>query len=274
MRMEEGDPRRNEAQADGDARVVAAAETAHRSMMQRPYGVRVKDGLHTASTRPGHNGVICMDGLGRLRLLAVALAAVLQGCSVASHGATAGPSASIGPKADYGPAADFRLPNVAGGRFHLADEAAKRRVVVLTFITADCHEECPKVEAVLRSAAQKLARTGKLGRNVEIATVELDPKGNSAAAVGELRKKLWPRPGWAFLRGSVPETTAVLQAYGVVVQPRTPGKDLVHSSYVYLIDDRLRQVDLFALDVNLTPAKLIRSVENTGAHQAQDAARL
>lgn len=230
-------------------------------------GARVKDGLHTAPTRPGHKGMVCMKGLGRLRRLAVALAAVLQGCSVAPHGGIAAGGPAIGPNVDYGPAADFMLPDVAGGRFHLASEAVKHRVVVLTFVTADCHEECPKVEAVLRSAAQKLARTGKLGRNVEIATVELDPKANSAAAVGELRNKLWPRPGWAFLRGSVPETTAVLHAYGVVVQPRTPGKDLVHSSYVYLIDDRLRQVELFALDVNLTPAKLIHAVENAMPHQ-------
>ena len=206
-------------------------------------------------------------GRRRLTLLAAVLAAALEGCSVSPHSAPAGAA-----KTDYGRAPDFTLPDVAGGQFQLARQAAMHRVVVLSFVTADCHEEYPKVEAVLRSTAHNLARRDELGRHVEIATVELDPQTNGVPAVRELRSKLWPRPGWAFLRGSLPETTRVLHAYDVVVEHRTPGKDLVHSSFVYVIDDRMRQVDLFALDVNLTPAKLVRAVENAAAHRAHDAA--
>ena len=211
-------------------------------------------------------------GIRRLRLPAAVLAAFFVGCSVSPQGAPNGAAHGSAAKADYGPAPDFTLPDVAGGRFHLARQAAEHRVVVLTFVTADCHEECPKVEAVLRSAAQKLAQANRLGKSVEIATVEVDPQTISASAVRELRRKLWPRPGWAFLRGSVTETTAVLHAYDVVVEPRAPGKDLVHSSFVYVIDQGLRQVGLFALDVNLTPTKLARGVENAAAHRAHDAA--
>jgi cytochrome oxidase Cu insertion factor (SCO1/SenC/PrrC family) len=148
-----------------------------------------------------------------------------------------------------------------GGHFDLAAQASTHRAVLLTFVAADCREECPKIEADLRSAAQRLSKRGMLNRQVEIATVELDPQTNSSRAVRALRYKLWPLPGWAFLRGTPAQTARILHTYGVYVESRKPGKDLVHSSFVYVIDDRLRQVALLAPGVNLTPGKLVDAVD-------------
>ncbi len=197
----------------------------------------------------------------RLRAMraAVLLLAVLTACSPAIH-RDVGDDLNTAGRTDYGPAPAFSLPNVAGGSFRLAREAASHRTVVLTFVTADCQEECPKVEAVLLSAARTLAHRGSLGRSVDIVTVELDPQTNSLAAVSALRSRLWPQQGWDFLRGSPRQTAAVTHAYDVYVSPRVPGHDLVHSSYVYVVNDHLRQVELLALDVNLTPAKLLRAI--------------
>ena len=154
-----------------------------------------------------------------------------------------------------------------GGRIRLAAEAAAHRAVLLTFVAADCREECPKVEADLRSAAEQFSKRGMLHRQVEIATVELDPQTNSSRAVRAVRNKLWPRPGWVFLRGTPVQTTSVLHAYGVYVEPRKPGKDLVHSTFVYVIDDRLRQVTLLAPGVNLTPRELVEAVNAVVSHR-------
>ncbi len=194
--------------------------------------------------------------------------AVLTACSpVAGHGSAARTS---GATVGYGPAPDFSLPNVAGGRFTLSRQATAHRVVVLTFVTADCQEECPKVEAVLRTAARRLQSDGRLARSVEIATVELDPATNGLAAVRDLRRRLWPGRGWDFLRGSEADTARVLHDYAVYVEPRAKHKDLVHSSYVYIVDDRLRQTDLLALGVNLTSAKLLKAIDAAAAHRLDD----
>jgi cytochrome oxidase Cu insertion factor (SCO1/SenC/PrrC family) len=191
--------------------------------------------------------------------------ALLTACGPAAlhHGADRRAPAG---QTDYGAAPAFSMPDVAGGSFELTREAAAHRTVVLTFVTADCREECPKVEAVLLSAARVLAQRGSLGRTVDIVTVELDPRTNSRAAVRALRRRLWPHPGWDFLRGSPSETIAVSRAYEIVAAARAPGHDLVHSSYVYVIDDRLRQVALLALDVNLTPGKLLAAIAKSRAN--------
>jgi len=201
--------------------------------------------------------------------LLVVLAALTACAQVAGHGSAArtSPGGSVG----YGPAPDFTLPNVAGGRFTLSGEAAAHRVVVLTFVTADCREECPKVEAVLRAAARTLQSGARLARSVEIATIELDPATNGLPAVRLLRQRLWPARGWDFLRGSPAETAHVLRDYDVYVEPRARHKDLVHSSYVYIVDDRLRQVDLLALGVNLTSGKLLEAIDAAAAHRLYDA---
>ena len=196
-------------------------------------------------------------------VLAIPLALAVVGCNVAHRS----DSARSDTPRDYGVAPNFRLPNVAGGTFELASVAAAHRAVVLTFVTADCKEECPKVEAILRAAAQRLDTRHLLGRSVEIATIELDPKTNGVASVRALRRKLWPREGWAFLRGSATQTAPILHAYDVYVEPRKPGKDLVHSSYVYVIDDRMRQIDLLGPGVNLTPATVVADAQAAVAHR-------
>ena len=199
-----------------------------------------------------------------LLLLTIPLALAVAGCNVAHRS----DSARSGMPSDYGAAPNFRLPNIAGGTFELTTQAAAHRAVVLTFVTADCKEECPKVEAILRAAAQRLDARHLLGRSVEIATIELDPKTNSVASVRALRRKLWPRRGWAFLRGSAAQTAPTLRDYQVYVQPRKPGKDLVHSSYVYVIDDRMRQIDVLGPRVNLTPAAVVADAQAAIAHRA------
>lgn len=202
----------------------------------------------------------------------VLLIGATAGCSHSPDRSASNPPAPREGHSDYGSAPDFALPNVAGGRYELAQQVHAHHVVVLSFVAADCREECPKVEAILRSTAQRLAARSARDRQVEIATVELDPQTNSVPTVRQLRSRLWPQRGWAFLRGTPAQTTSVLHAYGVVVEPRKAGRDIVHSSYVYVINDRLRQVDLLAPDVNLTATKLISAVDATfngqptGAH--------
>ena len=188
---------------------------------------------------------------------------LLAGCAVdkapnGSGGSTAIVSTDAGPANDYGSAPDFTLPDVAGGAFRLSGQA---RVVVLTFVTADCTEDCPKVEAVLRSVAQRLRAAGELGKVAEVASIEVDPKTNSVKAVRELRQRLWPAKGWAFLRGDARATQDVLKAYDVHVFPRQPGKDLEHESLVYVISSSRRKVDLLEPEVNLTPQTILRAID-------------
>lgn len=206
---------------------------------------------------------VTMNGLRPIALGMVLIVAV-AGCNIPRRPVTSDAT----PAADYGPAPNFELPNVAGGMFELRNQTAAHRAVILTFVAADCREACPKVEAVLRTAAQSLQARHALGRSVEIATVELDPRTNTLQAVRALRKKVWPHAGWAFLRGSPAQTKLALRAYDAYAAPRKPGKDIEHSSYVYVIDDRMRQIDLLAPGVNLTPAMVVSAADAAVSHHA------
>jgi cytochrome oxidase Cu insertion factor (SCO1/SenC/PrrC family) len=204
--------------------------------------------------------------MDRVISLAVVLV-LLVGCTGGKSGTSAeASSASLATNAgaakDYGPAPDFTLPNVAGGSFRLS---TRRRVVLLTFVTADCTEDCPKVEAILRSVAQKLRARGELGTIAEIASVEIDPNTNTVRAVKDLRQRLWPTNGWAFLRGNAQTTRALLKAYQVQVFPRQPGKDLEHESLVYVISRARRRADLLEPKVNLTSQALLRAIAQAHA---------
>ena len=169
---------------------------------------------------------------------------------------------------DYGLAPDFRLTDVAGGTFQLS--AQPRKVVVLTFVAADCRDECPKVEGILRSAAMRLQQTGRLGRAAQIVTVEIDPRTNSIASVQALRRRLWPRAGWAFLRGDAAQTSALVKAYDVYVGPRVLGKDVVHASWVFVITRDLRERAILAPGTNLTTNSVVGAVDDAVADRTTD----
>ncbi len=188
-------------------------------------------------------------------LLTVTLLAALTAC--APH---AGPATSTAAAADYGPAPEFTLPNVAGGAFTLGSHRGS--VVVLSFTAANCTEECPVLEAILQRAARVWKARGTLDRGVTIATMEIDPKTNGMAAEAKLRAKWWPAPGWAFLRGDAAHTTAVLNAYHILVLPPPKGHDDVeHTVEVYVIDPQGRESDILAPGANLSLAALERAVE-------------
>jgi|GEM_PF-3765266 len=184
------------------------------------------------------------------RVLAVALSAILSACTPRAHVVR-----------DYGPAPSFTLPDASGGTFSLAQQERRGNVVVLTFVAANCTEECPELEAVLKRAAERWSARGQLGTRVTIATVELDPATNSMASVAKLRAKTWPRAGWAFLRGTPEETKSVLRDYNITVLPPKPGHDdVVHSVEVYVINPQGRESEVLAPGVNLTLANLERAV--------------
>jgi len=201
--------------------------------------------------------------IGVVRFVAAALAvSVLAGC-----GAPRPTSSYPSEIADYGSAPALRLPNVDGGRFAL--DAPPRMTTVLTFVTADCREICPKVENVLLQVARTFHRNGQLGRDIRIVTVEIDPLRNSRKDVQRLRLRLWAQNGWFFLRGSASETRTILRRYDIAIKPRAIGKDLEHAVWVFVIDKRLRERYLLAPGVNLTPAELERDIARAAASEAR-----
>ncbi|TAM61896.1 SCO family protein [bacterium] len=204
----------------------------------------------TRGTPPGSWGAD-VPGL-RASLLVLAATAALSAC--APH------TAANAQASGYGPAPDFTLPNVAGGDFTLG--AQRGSVVVLSFTAANCTEECPVLEAVLQRAARAWKAQGILARRVTIATVEIDPKTNGAAAVAKLRAKWWPQPGWAFLRSDAAATAPVLKAYNILVLPPPKGHaDVEHTVEVYVIDPHGNESDILAPGANLSVPALERAVK-------------
>ncbi len=157
------------------------------------------------------------------------------------------------PPSSYGPAVAFTLPDVAGGSYSMS--AKPGRYIVLSFVSATCRDACPQIEAILKQAAQLLQQRGELGHNVEFVTVEIDPAHDSLNTVRALRARLWPHPGWAFLRGTPRQSQPILQTYDEMPVPNSSGPDIAHPTFVYVIDP-VGHTNILGLNAAISSAKL------------------
>ena len=151
----------------------------------------------------------------------------------------------------------FTLDGSNGKKLSLRDDLGK--VVILEFGYASCEYVCPPTLARLTEVFKKL---GTAARDVQLIYVTVDPARDTPE---DLREYLGGfNPTFLGATGPPADVAAVLKAYGVVAEQvaapnRSPGYQVNHSSFLYLVDRQGKIRTLVPFD---TPADdIVHDVE-------------
>ncbi len=124
--------------------------------------------------------------------------------------------------------------NHRGTRTHLS--AFRGRVVLLTFVYANCPGACPLVTGKLLALHHELKRSMGGRADVQLLSVSVDPQNDTPAALAAYARQWQVHDGgWLFLTGSEAEIQAVLDAYDLW-RKKLPNGLVDHVMRVYLID--------------------------------------
>jgi protein SCO1/2 len=136
------------------------------------------------------------------------------------------------PLAKIGPAPGFSLTTQTGSRLSLSELRGK--IVVVTFIYANCADTCPLLTAKLAGLQRRLGPD--FGPRVFFASVTVDPEHDTPEVLKRYAAAYGAKPaGWAFLTGTPAEIRDVERRYGVFAQKNASG-DVDHTFLTSLID--------------------------------------
>lgn len=168
-------------------------------------------------------------------------------------GATPGPTASPGP-GGYAikrqrPAKHARSSQGSGLgsaslQPHLIDQNGRSftlgsllgEPIAVTFISAHCTDACPLINAQFSDASHRLAHAHVSSR---LLTITLDPEHDSPKSMAVLARRFDANPRyWILAGGTIPNVSAVMQAFGVVSVKGKDGYREEHSTFVYIFNAR------------------------------------
>ena len=131
--------------------------------------------------------------------------------------------------------ADF--PNVAllnqhSQPIHFYDDLVRGdHTVVINFMYVQCADICPMTTANLARVQELLG--DRLGREVRMASISLDPMRDSPAILKAYAGKFDARPGWQFLTGRLKDIELIRRTLGVY--ERDPAKDSDRSQHTGML---------------------------------------
>ena len=130
---------------------------------------------------------------------------------------------------------DFTLTDQHGRSLSLT--SFKGRAVVLDFMDPHCIDICPIVSQELIDAYNDL---GTLSNRVVFLAVNVNRFHTSVAAVRTFTDEhsLSAIPSWHFLTGTPNMLKSIWANYGVTVVAPSPTADIVHSSFIFFINQR------------------------------------
>jgi len=118
-----------------------------------------------------------------------------------------------------------------GRRLHFYRDLVAQKVVVVAFFFTECRDACPTITYTLSHLQTALG--DRLGRDVSLVSVSLDPHHDTPAAMASWAKRHGVKPGWTLVSGRPDELTRVTRAFtGDIARPG------LHSVVVYLGNDR------------------------------------
>jgi protein SCO1 len=112
--------------------------------------------------------------------------------------------------------------------------------VAVTFVSAQCTDACPLIDAQIAQAALEARRRGSPMRFV---TLTLDPQRDGVAQMRALARTFGADPRyWRLATGSVANVNSLMRAFGVQTQNDAHGYPQAHTTFVYILDARGRLV--------------------------------
>jgi protein SCO1/2 len=157
--------------------------------------------------------------------------AVLLLAACITAGAAGAPPAFDGGRIENpSPLPGFTLHDQNGRAVSL--EAARGKLVLLTFLYTHCKDVCPLTAQNLSAAVQLL---GPRRDDVRVLAVSVDPRGDTPAAVRRFVRLHRLAPQFHYLIGSQAQLAPIWKAYSVTSVRRAKG-DIDHTLYTVLAD--------------------------------------
>jgi len=134
-----------------------------------------------------------------------------------------------------GPAAPFTLTDTAGEPVTM--EKSIGQVKLLYFFFANCPDVCPPTSHMLSRVQDRLVEEGVFGDKALIYQVTIDPERDTAENLAKYAANMnADTSGWKFLRGTVEETQAIADDYGILYRKDEETGFYIHANVVLLID--------------------------------------
>ena len=99
-----------------------------------------------------------------------------------------------------------------GRTLKFKSEVLGERIAVIGFVFTTCTTVCPVVSAVMAQVQDKLG--ARLGRDVALVTVSVDPVRDTPARMKEYGTKMGSGANWTWLTGPKPQVDEVLKVFG------------------------------------------------------------
>ncbi|MGI9421687.1 MAG: SCO family protein [Hyphomicrobiaceae bacterium] len=98
---------------------------------------------------------------------------------------------------------NFKVTSQHGRRYNFYDDLIENKIVVINFIYTHCPDICGLQTARMSIVQDKLG--DRLGRDLFIYSISLDPKRDTAKALKDYAEAFGAKPGWLFLTGDPAE---------------------------------------------------------------------
>jgi protein SCO1/2 len=111
-----------------------------------------------------------------------------------------------------------RFPNVAlttheGKKVRFYDDLIKDKLVLISFMFTGCEGVCPRATANVAKVRKALG--SKLGRDVFLYSITLDPKNDSPVVLSRYARSIGAGPDWTFLTGKPSDIELLRRRLGV-----------------------------------------------------------
>lgn len=152
-------------------------------------------------------------------------------------------------------APDFQLVSYRGRVVRMS--AQRGKVVVLTFLDTDCHDQCPVIASILGRGMPKLRPA--LRAHSEAIAVSVNPRVDTKKSISVFLAQRHAFRALDFLVGSLPKLRSVWTAYHILPAIDTGNND-IHSADVMIFNRHGRWVSSLNEGLDLTTSSLAHDI--------------
>lgn len=116
------------------------------------------------------------------------------------------------------PVPDIEVVNQNGRHVRFNSQVVDGRIAIVTGFFTNCSSMCPFTQEKLAQVARLLGP--KLGKDVVIVSVSVDPENDTPARMKDWGQKFHIGPGWTLLSGNRAEVDTLLKSLGLFVELR------------------------------------------------------
>jgi protein SCO1/2 len=113
---------------------------------------------------------------------------------------------------------DVQLVNQNGEKMRFYNDLLRNKVVIINSFFATCTGSCLPLNRNLEKVQEALG--DRMGKDVHIISISVDPAVDTPANLKEYAKKLHARPGWFFLTGTKQDVDFALKKIGHFVDQK------------------------------------------------------